>query len=358
MQSLTLTNPAQSVLFTNTIQSMTYTMTQSIALQNRQSVVAPIAADSLVVFDSRVADLSLLYKALMPGTIGYTIDESDDAIARITALLSQTGAKQLAIVAHGEPGVIQLGRESIDLSVLQARSGLLQEWCVDSIALYSCEVGADKSFVKALADVTGAQVAASARQVGAEALGGSWELDAAAQDVSQHIFSIELLVNYGGVFAPPVVDLNGGTAGVNSTAIYTEVAPVPTTGGTAIVSSSGLAITGSSTNITSATIEITNLSDAGFEILDVTLGTTVATGSGLTKSYDSSTALLTISGNAAQSVYQTVLRTLVYRHTSNAPTDDNRVIEIQLRNEDLIISKITTVLALPYSSIVANSRRT
>jgi predicted NACHT family NTPase len=49
--------------------------------------------------------------------------------------------------------------------------------------------------------------------------------------------------------------------------------------------------------------------------------------------------------------------------TGNQPTDFRVVIErneaeLTLRNEDLIRSRIITVLALPYSSIVANSRRT
>jgi hypothetical protein len=70
-------------------------------------------AETLVVFDSRLDDLATLYGALMPGAIGHTIDSSEDAILTITRLLSDSGAKNLAIVAHGEPGVVHLGAGSI-----------------------------------------------------------------------------------------------------------------------------------------------------------------------------------------------------------------------------------------------------
>jgi hypothetical protein len=77
--------------------------------------------NSLVVFDGRLSDLDVLYGALLPGAIGHTIDATEDALVVITRLLAETGAKSLAIVAHGEPGIIHLGRESIDLEVLRTR---------------------------------------------------------------------------------------------------------------------------------------------------------------------------------------------------------------------------------------------
>jgi Ca2+-binding RTX toxin-like protein len=128
---------------------------------------------TLVVFDARVTDLPLLYNALLPGSIGQTIDVNDDAIDAITHLLSQTGATKLAIVAHGQPGSIQIGQGAIDLAALEARSGLLQEWGVQEIALYSCGVGTDVEFIQRLGALTGAQIAATAEPVGA----GNWALN-------------------------------------------------------------------------------------------------------------------------------------------------------------------------------------
>jgi Domain of unknown function (DUF4347) len=44
--------------------------------------------------------------------IDFTIDAEDDGLETITQLLAATGAKYLAIVAHGEPGVVYLGKNS------------------------------------------------------------------------------------------------------------------------------------------------------------------------------------------------------------------------------------------------------
>jgi hypothetical protein len=101
--------------------SNTSTLTQTTSITT--------TSNTLVVFDSQVADLALLYNALLPGSIGHTIPATDDAIDAITHLLSQTGATKLAIVAHGQPGSIQIGNSAIDLAALEARiSNLFSDW--------------------------------------------------------------------------------------------------------------------------------------------------------------------------------------------------------------------------------------
>ena len=134
---------------------------------------AVVARQTLVLFDERVSDLPLLYGALLPGAEGYTVSASADAVAEVTRLVARTGAKRLAIVAHGAPGVIYLGRQPLNVAVLQDNYALVQAWGLEEIALYSCEVGADANFVAVLEELTGAKVFASAQKVGAEALGGS-----------------------------------------------------------------------------------------------------------------------------------------------------------------------------------------
>lgn len=133
-------------------------------------------ANVFVVFDSRVQELEILHDALVPGAVGYTIDAQDDALTVITRLLTQTGAQRLAIVAHGEPEVVQIGANPLNREQLQAKAHLLQESGVEEIALYSCEVGQDVGFVAELERLTGATVAAATGKVGSAAQGGSWEL--------------------------------------------------------------------------------------------------------------------------------------------------------------------------------------
>jgi Ca2+-binding RTX toxin-like protein len=154
---------------------------------------------TLVIFDSQVADLPLLHTALLSGSIAHTIQPDRDPIDYITNLLTQTGATKLAIVAHGQPGAIQIGNGKIDRAMLEARSGLLQEWGVDSIALYACEVGADNEFVRRFAELTGAQIASSTSKVGA----GNWELDSGEKmlsigDLSAYQHTLTIFSGTGG----------------------------------------------------------------------------------------------------------------------------------------------------------------
>jgi hypothetical protein len=167
----------------------------------------------LVVFDSRVQDLDLLYQALLPGSfaerglcpIGFTIRPQADGLETITDLLAATGAKYLAIVAHGEPGVVHLGNNSISIAQIQAQSHRLQSWGVDSIDLYSCEVAQGsigQDFIYQLSELTGATVAAAATKVGSAALGGNWDLTATTGAITApKLFASEILDTYQAVLA-------------------------------------------------------------------------------------------------------------------------------------------------------------
>jgi Domain of unknown function (DUF4347)/Bacterial Ig-like domain len=176
------------------------TMTM-ISHSDRIATVTPVIsqAQTLVVFDSRVQDLDVLYRALMGDAVGYTLDLTDDAIPTITRLLSDSGAKNLAIVAHGEPGIIHLGANPVDLAAIQFDRGLLAEWGVAEIAIYSCEVGANSEFVQVLERLTGARVAASQQKVGSPKLGGSWDLGNHGSNFSY--FDSFTLNKYVGVLA-------------------------------------------------------------------------------------------------------------------------------------------------------------
>ncbi|MBD2156189.1 Ig-like domain-containing protein [Leptolyngbya sp. FACHB-16] len=163
-------------------------------------------APTLVVFDSRVADLEVLYEGLLPETIAYTLHPQTDALSAITRWLAETGAKRLAIVAHGEPGVVHIGLKPLNLQQLEAQAHLLQEWGVEEIALYSCEVATDPSFIATLEDLTKAKVAASPDKVGSSKQGGSWELN---QKLSFSPFTSKALKTYQSTLAITSLTLNG-----------------------------------------------------------------------------------------------------------------------------------------------------
>jgi hypothetical protein len=170
------------------------------AAQNEHRVV-PVS--TLVVFDDRVTDLDLLNQALLPGSIGFTIRANADGLETITQLLAATGAKYLAIVAHGEPGVVHLGKTTLKIEQLQAQAQLLSEWDVESIALYSCEVAQGdlgRDFIYQLSELTGATVAAAATKTGCAALGGSWDLTVTTGKITAPmLFAAEILNTYRAV---------------------------------------------------------------------------------------------------------------------------------------------------------------
>jgi Domain of unknown function (DUF4347)/FG-GAP-like repeat len=170
-----------------------------IALQN-PSMTRAIPDSTLVVFDERVSDIEILSQALLPGSIGFTICAQSDGLETITNLLTTTRAKYLAIVAHGAPGVVHLGNNSIDLAQIQAQSHLLQSWSVTEIALYSCQVAKDdigKDLIYQLSELTGATVAAAATKTGNPTLGGNWDLAITTGEITAPmLFESSILATY------------------------------------------------------------------------------------------------------------------------------------------------------------------
>jgi Domain of unknown function (DUF4347)/FG-GAP-like repeat len=169
------------------------------------SVSSDKPSDTLVIFDDRVSDIEILSQALLPGSLYFTINIADNGLATISQLLATTRAKYLAIVAHGEPGVVHLGKDPLDIQQLQLKSHLLQDWGVEEIALYSCEVAQGdigKDLIYQLSELTGATVAAAATKIGSSAFGGNWNLSVTTGDVAApRLFESAVLQNYQAVLA-------------------------------------------------------------------------------------------------------------------------------------------------------------
>jgi hypothetical protein len=112
-----------------------------------------------------------------------------------------------------------------------------------------------------------------------------------------------------------IIDLNGPVFGFDYSDNFTE-------GGPAVLAVAASAtITGPmGLTLSEITVEITNLQDAGEEILDADVGAT-----GITKDYVAPT--LTLTGPATLAEFQEVLRTVTYENTSDAPTVGIRSIQ-------------------------------
>jgi hypothetical protein len=120
----------------------------------------------------------------------------------------------------------------------------------------------------------------------------------------------------------PVVDLDSSNAGSpDSSAAFTEGAtPVQIAPNTAVSDTDDA-------NLTSAEVTITNLQDGTAESLDATLGAT-----GITKSYNPTTGTLTLSGSHPVADYETVLKSVTYSNSSDAPSATARLISVKVND--------------------------
>uniref|UniRef100_UPI00262434A2 DUF4347 domain-containing protein n=1 Tax=Zoogloea sp. TaxID=49181 RepID=UPI00262434A2 len=146
----------------------------------------------LVFVDSRVPDIQQLLDDLAAQQrAGRTVEvfvvgSDDDGLALIGASLA--GRHDIAavhVLGHGSAGVAEVGATRLDAESVFLRAGEIAAWgdalSVDAdLLLYGCDVAADaggRSLVSALAQLTGADVAASDDLTGAAALGGDWNLE-------------------------------------------------------------------------------------------------------------------------------------------------------------------------------------
>ena len=81
------------------------------------------------------------------------------------------------------------------------------------------------------------------------------------------------------------------------------------------------------TEISSATVTITNLQDGVAEVLDAD-----TTGTAITLSYDSAMGVLSLSGTDSVANFQQVLRTVTYENNSTTPDETDRVITFQVND--------------------------
>ncbi|MBY4675181.1 DUF4347 domain-containing protein [Marinobacterium arenosum] len=147
----------------------------------------------VIVVDSSVADWQSLLDGVAETTEVIVLDAGRDGLAQIAeALADRSDIDALHIVSHGSAGLLQLGNARVDSASLDGYgdelatigNALAEQ---GDILLYGCNVaaGADgQAFVAALAERTGADVAASDDLTGSERLGGDWMLEHQVGDIA------------------------------------------------------------------------------------------------------------------------------------------------------------------------------
>jgi len=145
-------------------------------------------AKTMVFIDSRVNDLDLLVSQFDAGTEYKVLDASYDGLLQIEeSLAGKSDYSSIQIISHGSVGAITIGSTVLNSNnLLQYQSQLdnIGHALTDSgdLLLYGCNVGAGRTgqqFVETLAQLTGADVAASDDVTGGVAVGGDWVLELA-----------------------------------------------------------------------------------------------------------------------------------------------------------------------------------
>ena len=147
---------------------------------------------SVLIYDRGVDGLEDLLSILDSDIHIYALPEGEDALVAIQSILAELGSvDSLHVLSHGEVGQITLNGEVYDEAALQAQFDALTGWGEyltenADILLYGCDVGADAeglSFINRLANITGADVAASDDLTGDVAQGGDWDLERQTGDI-------------------------------------------------------------------------------------------------------------------------------------------------------------------------------
>ncbi|NCT84572.1 MAG: DUF4347 domain-containing protein [Comamonadaceae bacterium] len=140
----------------------------------------------VVFVDTRAPDYRTLLEGIAPGAEVILLSTSKDGVQQIAdALAGRSGIDAIHIVSHGDSGVLLLGNGPLfegNLAQYSAQlSGIGKALSPGGdILLYGCEVGAGRegqAFVSRLADLTGADIAASDDNTGGTAKGGDWDLE-------------------------------------------------------------------------------------------------------------------------------------------------------------------------------------
>jgi hypothetical protein len=151
-----------------------------------------VPTKTILFVDPRVDNYQSLIENVAEGTGVFVLDLDRDGVEQIAEILGDyQGLESIQILSHGAAGMVQLGGANLSLENLASYQQQLQQWGkalseTGDILLYGCNVAANggHSFVSALSEMTGADVAASVDVTGNAALGGNWQLEVQTGEIS------------------------------------------------------------------------------------------------------------------------------------------------------------------------------
>ena len=179
------------------------TATESETSPTDSAITAPTApTHELVFIDPRVPDAGQLLADLTTQTDAERIfeivflDVNRSGIDQVSeALAGRTEIDAIHFLTHGNDATLLIGNTWLDAQTLAANAAEVASWGQAlsenaDILLYACDLVSSangESYIEQLAQLTGADVAASTDSTGAESLGGDWVLEASTGNIEAQI---------------------------------------------------------------------------------------------------------------------------------------------------------------------------
>ena len=158
----------------------------------------------IVFIEDNVEDYGQILSAIGADKEIHILDSSQNGIDQIAALLrSRSSIDALHIIGHGTSGALNLGSFTLNEATLAANAAQVQAIGQAlrpdaDILLYGCNVAAGSTgqeFIKDLAAVSGADIAASTNLTGAAEHGGDWQLELSQGDIEAKVAIDPLLAS-------------------------------------------------------------------------------------------------------------------------------------------------------------------
>ncbi len=183
----------------------------------------------IVFVDSSVPD----YDELLQGIEGeyevVVLDAGQDGVKQMANVLqNMDNVEAIHIISHGNQGTLSLGTATLTAETMAGeyrdelsaiRSSLTDN---ADIMIYGCDFAQGEAGIRAanlMSDLTGADVAATTDDTGAEELGGNWNLEYHAGAIEAHAIDIH---DYDSLLAQTTINSTGGVlaSGADGLRIY------------------------------------------------------------------------------------------------------------------------------------------
>ncbi|MFD2264144.1 DUF4347 domain-containing protein [Lacibacterium aquatile] len=161
---------------------------------------------TVIIVDWRVKDWQSLLKGVDPKTVDvYHLSGKRDGAAQIADILANYdhSVDSLQILSHGSSGTLNLGNDVVHAGNIAAKAGFIASWgdamtAKGDIQLLACNLAqgtGGRAFIAKIADLTGADVAASTDATG---VGGDWALESKVGTIESRLaLNAKGMASYG-----------------------------------------------------------------------------------------------------------------------------------------------------------------